>query len=127
LGMAYLAQHQYAAAIAELEATSRISGSRLDLLSVLGLAYAEAGRRPEAQQVLTRLRTIALQRPDMGHEMAQVLAGLGETARAFAQLDQAYLKRDGSLILLKVNPMFDALRPDPRYESLMRRVGLLSN
>src|SRR5256886_17614110 len=47
LGMAHLAKRQFAPAVAELEATARVSGGRLDGLCVLGLAYAEAGRRAE--------------------------------------------------------------------------------
>src|SRR5947208_8764792 len=49
LGFAYLAKRQFAPAIEELGPTARLSGDQPDLLAVLALAYAEAGRRAEAR------------------------------------------------------------------------------
>ena len=51
-------------------------------------------------------------------------AALGEKDKAFAELNKAYEKREGALALLKVDPRLDPLRNDPRFQDLMRRVGL---
>ena len=125
LGMAHLAKRQFAPAVAELEATARVSGGRLDGLCVLGLAYAEAGRRAEARKVLRTLEQTSKQRPDLAYPIALVLAGLGERDQAFARLEQAHQKHDGSLILLQVDPLLDPLRSDARFQDLMRRVFLV--
>ena len=94
-------------------------------MAVLGLAYAEAGRRAEARKLLKTLERASQQRPDLSHSIALVLAGLGEKDQAFARLEQAYQAHDGSLILLQVNPLLDSLRSDARFQDLMRRVFLV--
>src|SRR2546430_7577055 len=122
LGFAYLAKRQFAPAIEELGTTARLSGGQLDQVAVLGLAYAEAGRRAEARKVLKTLEQAARQRPDLAHSIALVPPGLGEKDQAFARLEQAYQAHDGSLILLQVNPLLDPLRSDARFQDLVRRV-----
>src|SRR5438309_1137352 len=65
LGLAYLAKRQFAPAIEELGTTARLSGGQLDLVAVLGLAYAEAGRTAEARKLLKTLEQASQQRPDL--------------------------------------------------------------
>jgi adenylate cyclase len=55
---------------------------------------------------------------------AMVYAGLGDKDRAFAYLDSAYLDRSRELIFLKVAARWDGLRSDPRFQVLLRKVGL---
>jgi len=50
--------------------------------------------------------------------------GLGETEQAFAWFEQAYKEQSNILQFLKVHPFFDAVRGDPRFTDLVRRVGL---
>ncbi len=57
--------------------------------------------------------------------MATCYLRLGERDKAFAFLEKAYQKRNGTLVWLKVSPEFDDIRSDPRFADLMRRVGLL--
>jgi hypothetical protein len=54
---------------------------------------------------------------------ASLYGALGESDQAFAWLDKAYEERDNAMVLLKVEPMFDPLRSDPRFTDLLRRVG----
>ena len=53
---------------------------------------------------------------------ALVYAGLGEKDQAFAWLEKAYEERSSALSYLKVNPTWDALRGDPRFEALVQKV-----
>jgi hypothetical protein len=53
-----------------------------------------------------------------------VHVGLGANDKAFEYLERAYEERSGSLIYLKVEPILDPLRSDPRFQDLVRRVGL---
>ncbi len=57
-------------------------------------------------------------------EFAKMYVRIGDRERAFEFLEQAYSERSGQLTLLKVDPIFDSLRSDPRFTDLMRRVGL---
>ena len=49
---------------------------------------------------------------------------LGNDARGFEWLEKAYKERDGRLVSLKVDPLFDSVRSDPRFKSLLRRMNL---
>ena len=59
-----------------------------------------------------------------GFEMAEIFAQLGEKDQAFAWLERAYEERSFMMLYLKVAPNLDALRTDPRFADLLRRVGL---
>jgi tetratricopeptide (TPR) repeat protein len=58
------------------------------------------------------------------YQFVSVYAGLGERDSAFEWLEKGYVARDRIVLLMKVHPMFDELRSDPRFDNLMRRVGL---
>lgn len=55
-------------------------------------------------------------------EIARVCVGLGELNDAFFWLEKAYQGREANLVYLQVDPGFDALRPDPRFQDLLRRM-----
>ena len=122
LGDAYLFKGQYEQAIAELQkGVDPQSGDRLDRL---GYAYAVAGRKSEALETLAELQALAERKYMPPHSIAHIYAGLGEKERAFQWLEKAYAGRDDGLTQLKVDPLFDSLRSDPRFIDLVRRVGL---
>jgi hypothetical protein len=53
-----------------------------------------------------------------------VYIGLGDADRAFEWLQKAFEARDWQMALLKVEPLFDGIRSDPRFAALVERVGL---
>jgi hypothetical protein len=59
------------------------------------------------------------------YDLALVCVGLGATDEAFEWLDRAYEERCGWLTYLKVEPRMDALRSDPRFNDLLRRLRLM--
>jgi tetratricopeptide (TPR) repeat protein len=88
----------------------------------LGVAYAKAGEREKAQAILNELRrSTGYVSPG---ELAALYAALGELEQAFASLERAYAAHDLQLQYLGVDPMLDPLRSDPRFQDLMRRIGL---
>jgi hypothetical protein len=56
--------------------------------------------------------------------IAVAYMGIGDKERAFAWLQKAYLEHSSSLTALKIDPIYDSLRSDPRFQELLRRVGL---
>jgi hypothetical protein len=58
------------------------------------------------------------------HDLAVIYTGLGDKDRAIEQLNKAYEDRSGWFISVGVDPMFDALRPDPRFAELLKRMNL---
>jgi Tfp pilus assembly protein PilF len=124
LGRTYLRRMAFAEAIAAFEKASALSPSMSRYSSALAHAYARAGRDTEAHQVLEDLA-----RPSQGPqaswtELAIIHAGLGQSDQAFASLEKAYAQREWRLVRMKVEPMFDPLRADPRFGNLLRRMGL---
>ena len=61
----------------------------------------------------------------MAWNSAAVYAVLGDNDRAFELLERAYRGRKSSVMTLAVNPRFDRLRDDPRFDVFLERVGLL--
>ena len=91
----------------------------------LGEAYAAAGYRDEAHKVLRQLEELSKQRYVTPYGRARIYAALGETDETFKWLETAYQQRANWMVLLKVDPCFDNLRSDPRFQDLMRRMNFL--
>jgi tetratricopeptide (TPR) repeat protein len=85
---------------------------------------AAAGRRKEAEAALQDLLALSRTRYVNPFEIALVHIGLGRTDEAFRWLDRAYEDRSDLLVYLGVDPRLDSVRSDPRFEALVRRVGL---
>jgi tetratricopeptide (TPR) repeat protein len=111
-------------AVAASRRAVALSGGSTLTVGGLGYAYAAAGRRDEARKALSELTELSRRRYVSPYVIATVHAGLGERDRAFAWLEKAFEERDFSLVMLRIDPRLDALRPDPRFTNLMRRVGL---
>ena len=87
---------------------------------MLAYFYAVAGRKSEARAILQQLKSSW----GAEFEIALIHIGLGDTDQAFEWLEQAYNKRDHYLLYLKVDPNLDTLRSDPRFSTLVNKVGL---
>ncbi len=123
LGLAYAQVGRHEEALAEFQQAVRLSGSSPLCVAGLGYAYALAGRKSEARMVLDDLRQISQRRRVPAIYPAGIYAGLGEKDRALEWLEHAYEERSDVLILLKLEPIFDPLRSDPRFQSLLLRLN----
>ncbi len=74
--------------------------------------------------ILNQLNALSKQRYVSPYDTALIHAGLRDKDRAFAWLERAYEERSVWLIFLKVEPSLDPLRSDPRFNDLLRRIGL---
>ena len=91
-----------------------------------GLAYllARRGARMEAEAILHELEVRARTSYVSPVAFQMIALGLGDADQAFAWLERAYDERRGWLAYLKVEPMLDPLRADPRFADLVRRMRL---
>jgi adenylate cyclase len=87
--------------------------------------YARMGKTEEARRILKGRESIGGYGAFVSRaHLAATYGWLGEKDKAFRLLEKAYEERDAKLFLLKVDPRFDCLRPDPRFTDLLRRIGL---
>ena len=94
------------------------------LVALLTYAQASAGCREEALTNLARLEELPLGKEVAPDHLALVYIGLGDLDRAFESLDVALRQRSWYLVFLKVDPAFEPLRGDPRFDRLVSEVGL---
>lgn len=110
-------------AIAAFEKAAELSGRRFESLGDLGQAYAVTGRRNEALSIVEEMKRAIDGGRDAYYNLALVYVGLGEKDRAFEALDRAVEVR-GFLRYLKVDPRLGEIRSDPRFQGVLRRIGL---
>ena len=88
------------------------------------MAYGLAGRKAEASKILNELLELNETRYVTPAALVNVYIGLGDKEQAFVWLEKAYQERSNYVAYLKVFPILDPLRSDPRFADLVRRVGL---
>ena len=124
LGQAYEQKGAYPQAIAELQKAVSIAPDSPPILGALGHAYGLAGMKPEAEKILSQLTELNRKRYVSPFYIAIVYAGLHENAKALDWLERAYADRSNAIIFLRVDPELEGLRFDPRFQNLLRRLGL---
>ena len=124
LELAYIQKGSYDQAVdAYLKGMDNIGASAEEKAAVQA-AYKTGGWHGYCRTRLDLMRVHADRFYVMPYNLARASALAGETAQAFHWLDKAYAEHSDHLVLLKVDPIFDPLRADPRFKDLMRRIGL---
>ena len=122
LGQAFQLKGQLTEAIAEYQKAVELDDDP-EALAYLGQAYARTGHRDEAQKILARLTEEAKSRYVSGYSMALMFIGLGDKEQAIDALERAYREGAGNdLFTIKVDPMLDDLRGQPRFEALAEKI-----
>jgi TolB-like protein/Flp pilus assembly protein TadD len=126
LGIALEQKERFAEAIAEFEEAARLSRRTIQAIAGLGHGYAVSGRRAEAFRLIDELKRSSERGYDPLASIALVYAGLGENDEAIKWLEKAFDAHSGFLIepaSVKMDARWDALRSDPRFQNLLRRIG----
>lgn len=90
---------------------------------MLGQAYARNGQKAEAQKILARMNEEAKARYISPYAWAVIYLGLGDKERALSELERSLETGDTNyLFVVKVDPLLDDLRGDPRFEALVQKV-----
>jgi serine/threonine protein kinase/tetratricopeptide (TPR) repeat protein len=87
-------------------------------------ALAALGQRDEANEILRRLEEESRRQYLRGEIISTAYAAVGDLDKAFACLERAYQERSAGLLYLKLDPGYEALRGDARYDDLVKRIGL---
>jgi len=122
-GLSYVQKGKWREALADLETARRLDGAPFNA-AVLGEAYALSGAKGRARQILGELQARAKREDVSALFPAIIYAGLGEKDSAFSALEEAFKERSTYLLALKVAAFYDPLRSDPRFDDLLKRLGL---
>jgi len=124
LAIVLVKQGRYEEALAEAQKSIELSKRSNASLAFLGHVYGRMGKRAEAEAVIKELRERFDKREADGRDLAVVYAGLDDKDQAFSWIEKSYGDRSNFVAVLRLEPMFDSLKGDPRWNELLRRVGL---
>jgi len=121
---AYVQKGQTADALAEIERWRRDDDTPWTW-AMAAYVYGRSGQQDQARRALEKLeQTNRQQHLDPASMLAQAYAGMNEKEEALGWLQKAYSEHANVITTLKVDPLFDPLHADPRFQKLLRSVGL---
>ncbi len=121
---AYIEKRMFAEAIAEAQKARKFSGpTNSHPVAFLGYALAKSSRQTEARVLVEELVKASTERYVSAYNIAMIYNGLDEREKALEWLEQAYKNRDQKMVFLKVEPKWNNLRDEARFQNLLRRVG----
>lgn len=122
----YTAANQFDKALEEIDKWQRLD-SWPGFFALQAYVYNRAGNPQQAQRSLREFKhACVLHCEDPSALPSEILASIaaGQRDQVFAVLQKAFDERSNALTGLKVDPLYDPLRSDPRFQDLLRRVGL---
>ncbi|HEY3137718.1 MAG TPA: protein kinase [Blastocatellia bacterium] len=124
---AYIEKGMFAEAVAEARKARDFSGaSTHHPVAFLSYALAKSGKQAEARAELEGLLKLSTERYVSSYNIALIYNGLDERDETINWLERGYKERDPKMVFLKVEPKWNNLRDDPRFQDLLRRIGLAS-
>jgi TolB-like protein/Tfp pilus assembly protein PilF len=124
LGRAYQVKGMHQQARAAFQKILALSPDEPAVLALLGHEYASSGEQAHANRIIAKLKEMSQHRYLPSLYIALVYTGMGDKEDAFQWLDKAYAERSEYLVYLPTEPMADPLRGDPRFDDLLKRLGL---
>lgn len=123
LGRCYEQTGKPKEAVAAFEKARQVENSIPEVLAALGHGYAVAGRRAEALKIIRELQERSKKEFVPSYAIATIYTGLGMKEQAIQYLIKSFEEGSFYMIHLKVEPILDPLRADPRFSDVVRRVG----
>jgi serine/threonine protein kinase/Flp pilus assembly protein TadD len=124
LGVVYLQKSMYKEALAEFRKEKEPSkGWMQNVEAVVGITHMRMGKKKEAQKILEDMVERRKHEYVSPYHIALLSFNLGENELGFEWLDKAYKEHEDWLLYLKVEPLFDSVRSDPRFTKLLKKIG----
>jgi tetratricopeptide (TPR) repeat protein len=126
LGLVYLQKSMYEEALSEFERekqallSSEMGWFQICLDPVIGITYARMGNLEETEKILGNIEYL----DGIDYLKACFYFALGEDDKGFEYLEKAFVVKDAFMFNIKVDPMLDRVRPDPRYKEILRKMNL---
>jgi serine/threonine-protein kinase len=127
IGRARVQQGRFDEARSAFAAAKQLSPKDSNLASAEAYLEAVAGRRQEAETTLPDLQRLAIRGLPFSSQLAAIRAALGDKTAALGWLELAHTGHETPLVWLKVDPRFDSLRGEPRFQEILRRMKLAGN
>lgn len=124
LGLCYVHKSLFPESIAALQKAVALTGNSRVYLYYLAYAYEVSGNHEKALETVRELDKPSDSIYVSKYGLAYIQTAFGDKDKAFESLESAYKERDADMIWLTFDPKFDILRSDPRYEMMLRKIGL---
>jgi len=121
---AYIAKRMFPDAIEEARQAIKIAPTNSNSIALLGYGLALDGRGAEARELVDQMIKARGERYVSAGHIAVVFHALGDREQTLNWLERAFAEHDSWLIFLKADPKWNSLRSDPKFQELVRRVGL---
>ncbi|MDQ3681945.1 MAG: hypothetical protein M3352_02585 [Bacteroidota bacterium] len=124
LSLAYQGKKMFDKAIAENQRWGELTGNKIKTDVALAEIYAAANKKEDASKIIAEVEAGKNLSGNDYRGMALVYAALGDNDMAFSWLEKSYDKHEESLCSLKIDPKMDPLRSDPRFNTMLKKIGL---
>jgi tetratricopeptide (TPR) repeat protein len=125
LGLSYERKKMYPEAIAALANAQKIAGDLPLIMAAKGFILGKSGQKDAARTILEEFLGISAQKnryvPSL--YIALIYLGLGDTGQTLRWIEKAYEEGTSYLLYLKTDPKVDDLRPDPRFQQIIKKIG----
>jgi len=126
ISLAYTGKGMYDEAINETIKWGSLTGNKIKTDVALAYIYAVSDQEDEARKIIENTGIEKMLSSNDYRGVALVYAALGETDEAFEWLEKSYRKHEESLCSIGIDPKFDSIRDDPRFNEILKKVGLSS-
>ncbi|MEN3333157.1 MAG: eukaryotic-like serine/threonine-protein kinase [Blastocatellia bacterium] len=123
LAMVYEAKRMYTEALAEFQKSTELFADPAMKIWEARI-YALSGKRPEVERLLAESSEMEKTRYVSPYPVATIYAALGDNDKALAYLEKVFNERSYYVVWLNIDPVFDRLRSDARFQDLLRRIGI---
>ena len=125
LGRVFSLMGNYDEAVTMFDKARSITGDLPSIMGALGQTLALSGKKDEARQCLRKLEEMSRSRHVQSAAFAILHLGLGEVDHCLTWLEIACEQHESQIVALKVHPVYDPLRSEPRFKTILQRIGFL--